>query len=86
VRKLNLRLTGFKAKEGETKKKLVQRLNTKLLQGQMKLHAKVVTAMRQQHATVQASTSMTNVRPNTVMFKIATSENRQVVLQGAKAW
>jgi uncharacterized glyoxalase superfamily metalloenzyme YdcJ len=32
--KLNLRLTSFKAKEGETKKELVQRLNTKLLQGQ----------------------------------------------------
>jgi hypothetical protein len=42
--KLNLRLTGFEAKEGETKKELVQRLNTELLQGQMRLHAKVVTA------------------------------------------
>jgi hypothetical protein len=29
--KLNLRLTGFEAKEGETKKKLVQRLNIELL-------------------------------------------------------
>jgi hypothetical protein len=27
-RKLNLRLTGFEAKEDETKKKMVQRLNT----------------------------------------------------------
>jgi predicted patatin/cPLA2 family phospholipase len=44
-RKFNLRLTGFKAKEGETKKKLMQRLNIKLLQGQMRLCAKVVTAM-----------------------------------------
>ncbi len=32
-RKLNLHLTGFEAKEGETEKELVQRLNTKLLQG-----------------------------------------------------
>ncbi len=30
-RKLNLRLTGFEAKEGETEEELVQRLNTKLL-------------------------------------------------------
>jgi hypothetical protein len=30
-RKLNLRLTSFKAKEGETKKKLVHRLNIELL-------------------------------------------------------
>jgi uncharacterized glyoxalase superfamily metalloenzyme YdcJ len=29
--KLNLRLTSFEAKEGETKKELVQQLNTKLL-------------------------------------------------------
>ncbi len=29
--KLNLRLMGFKAKEGETEKELEQRLNTKLL-------------------------------------------------------
>ncbi len=41
-RKLNLRLTRFEAKEGETEKELVQWLNTELLQGQMKLHAKVI--------------------------------------------
>jgi hypothetical protein len=45
--KLNPRLTGFKAKEGKTEKELVQWFNTKLLQGQMKLCAKVVVAMRQ---------------------------------------
>jgi hypothetical protein len=31
--KLNLRLTNFEIKEGETKNELVQQLNTKLLQG-----------------------------------------------------
>jgi hypothetical protein len=30
-RKLNLRLTGFETKEGDTEKELVQRLNTELL-------------------------------------------------------
>jgi hypothetical protein len=44
--KFNLHLTGFEAKEGETKKELVQRLNIELLQGQMRLRVKVVAAMR----------------------------------------
>ncbi len=44
--KLNLHLMGFEAKEGKTKKELVQRLNIELLQGQMKLRAKVITTMR----------------------------------------
>jgi hypothetical protein len=43
--KLNLRFTGFEVKEGETEKELVQRLNTKLLQVQMRLRANVVIAM-----------------------------------------
>jgi hypothetical protein len=43
-RKLNLRFTSFKAIEGETEKELVEQFNTKLLQGQMRLRAKVVTA------------------------------------------
>jgi hypothetical protein len=45
-RKLNLRLMGFEAKEGETEKELVQRFNTELLQDQIKLHTKVVIATR----------------------------------------
>ncbi len=46
-RKLNLCLTGFEAKEGETEKELIQRLNTEVLQGQMRLRAKVIAATRQ---------------------------------------
>jgi hypothetical protein len=44
--KLNLRLTSFEAKESETEKELVQRLNTELLQGQMRLRAKVIATTR----------------------------------------
>ncbi len=44
--KLNLCLTGFEAKEGETEKELVQQLNTKLLLSQMRLCVKIVTAMQ----------------------------------------
>ncbi len=43
-RKLKLRLTGFEAKEGGTKKELVQRLNIELSQGQMRLCTKVIVA------------------------------------------
>ncbi len=49
--KLNLRLTGFEAKEGEIENELVQWLNIKLLQGQMRLRVKVVVAKRQRPAT-----------------------------------
>jgi hypothetical protein len=75
-RKLNLRLTGFEAKEGETKNELVQRLNTELLQGQMRLHVKVIAAKRQLPATSRTSTSTTSTRPNAVLLKFATSEDR----------
>jgi hypothetical protein len=45
-RKLNLRLMGFGAKEGETEKELVQQLNIEMLQGQTRLFAKAVAATR----------------------------------------
>jgi hypothetical protein len=83
-RKLNLHLTGFKAKEGEIEIKLVQRLNTKVLQGQIKLRAKVIVATRQRPVTTQASTSTVKMRPGTVLLKFATSKDRQAALQGRK--
>jgi len=43
--KLNLRLTSFEVKEGETEKELVQWLNTELLLGQMRLCIKLVAAI-----------------------------------------
>jgi hypothetical protein len=56
-RKLNLRLTSLKAKEGQTEKKLVQRLNTEVLQGQMRLRAKVIATTQQWPVIMRASTS-----------------------------
>jgi hypothetical protein len=44
--KFNLRFMGFEAKEGEIEKELVQWLNTELLQGQMRLCAKVIATTR----------------------------------------
>jgi hypothetical protein len=49
--KLNLRLTGFEAKEGETEKELVQRFNIEFLHGQMRLCAKVIAATQHWPAT-----------------------------------
>jgi hypothetical protein len=83
-RKLNLRLTGFEAKEGETKKKLVQRLNIEVLQGQMRLCAKVIAAMRQRPVTTRASTSTIGVRLGAMLLKFAMSEDRQAALRGRK--
>jgi hypothetical protein len=67
---------GFEAKEGETEKELVQWLNTELLEGQMRLHAKVVAPTRQWPATARASTLTTCMRLGTMLLKFATSEDR----------
>jgi len=74
-RKFNLRLTSFEAKEGEIENELVQRLNTELLQGQMRLRVKVVIAKGQWPATSRASTSTASTRPGAVLLKFATSED-----------
>jgi hypothetical protein len=83
-RKLNLHLMGFEAKEGETEKELVQWLNTKLLQSQMKLHTKVVVATWQRPATMRASALTASAHLGAVLLKFTTSENRQATLQGCK--
>jgi hypothetical protein len=82
--KFNLRFTSFKAKEGEIEKEFMQRLNTKLLQSQMRLHTKVIVATRQQPAIVQASTLIVGAHPDTMLLKFTTNEDHQVTLQGCK--
>jgi hypothetical protein len=82
--KLNLRFMGFEAKKGEINKELVQRFNTELLQGQMRLCAKVVVATQQWLATVWASTSVTSACPGVVLLKFATNEDHQAALRGCK--
>jgi hypothetical protein len=81
-RKFNLCLMGFEAKEGETEKELVEWLNTELLQGQMRLRAKVIVATRQRPTTTWASTSTIGTRFGVVLFKYAMSKDRQVALRG----
>jgi hypothetical protein len=55
---------GFEAKEGEIEKELVQQLNIVLLQGQMRLCAKVVVATQQRPMIVLASTPVASVCPS----------------------
>jgi hypothetical protein len=50
----------------------------------MRLRAKVVATMQQWLAIVRASTLVVGARPNTVLLKFATSEDRHVVLRGHK--
>ncbi|CAM6021532.1 unnamed protein product [Sphagnum balticum] len=67
-------------KEGETEKELVQRLNTELLQGQMRLRVKVVLVTRQYLATAWAFASVVGACPSAVLLKFTTSKDHQVVL------
>jgi hypothetical protein len=75
-RKLNLCLTGFEAKEGETKNELVQRFNIELLHGQMELRAKVVAAIRQWPIATWTSALAMGTHPRAMLFKFTTNENR----------
>jgi hypothetical protein len=83
-RKLNLRFTGFEAKKGETEKELVQRLNTKLLQGQMRLCAKVVVTTQERPAIARASTLAVGRCHNIVLLKFATNKDHQAALRRRK--
>ncbi len=78
--KFNLRLTGFEIKEGETEKELVQRLNTELLQGQMRLRAKVIAAMRQRPSIMRAFALTVGMHFRAVLFKFVISKDRQTAL------
>jgi hypothetical protein len=75
---------GFKAKEGEIEKELVQRLNTEVLQGQMRLRAKVIAATWQRLVTTRGSTSTVGACPGAMLVKFTMSEDRQVALRGRK--
>jgi hypothetical protein len=71
-RKLNLRIMGFEAKEGEIKE-LVKRLNTELLQSQMRLHTRIIAATQQRPLIVWASTQVIGARCGVVLLKFITS-------------
>ncbi len=81
---LNLCLTAFEAKEDEIEEELVHWFTRELLQGQMKLHAKVIATTRQRPATTQASASTIGVCFSVMFLKFPTSKDHQAALQGHK--
>jgi Na+/phosphate symporter len=84
-RKFNLRLMDFKAKEGEIRKELVQQLNTKLLQGQMKIRVKVIAPTWQQLVVTYTSTPVVGVHPGTMLLKFMMNEDHQPHYEGTRA-
>jgi hypothetical protein len=62
----------------------MQRLNIELLQGPMKLRAKVVVTTRQRLATTRTFALAMGALPSIVLLKFAMSEDRLVALQGCK--
>jgi len=62
----------------------MQRLNTELLQGQMRLRVTIVTTTRQRPTTFRASTSAASARLSVMLVQFATSKDRQATLQGRK--
>ncbi len=67
-------------KEGEIEKELVQQVNIEMLQGQMKLHAKVIVATWQQFVIARASISAVGTCTGMVLFKFVISEDYQATL------
>ncbi len=66
----------------------MQWFNIELLQGQMRLRAKVIATTQQQLAATWTSALATGVRLGIVLLKFATNEDRQAALQRHKglAW
>jgi hypothetical protein len=70
----------FETKESETEKELVQRFNTELLQGQMRLHAKVFATTWQRLVIVRGSALIAGVCLDVVLLKFATNKDRKAAL------
>jgi hypothetical protein len=86
ARKHNLRITRFEAKDGETAESLLQHVRTELLEQKMCLRVELVSATRIRPANMgRATTSGSEARPESVLLKFATAEDRQAVLRARKS-
>jgi hypothetical protein len=74
----------FDKTEGETSHQLLDKVNSQVLQGQMKLAIKAVTAMCQP-ISMKAETKPRTVRTRAVVVTFATVEDRKVVYQNRVA-
>jgi hypothetical protein len=84
TRSCNARIIRFDETEGETAYQLLDKVNSQVLQGQMKLTIKTMVAVRQS-LSKRAKTKPGTVRTRAVLVTFATAEDRKVVCQNRVA-
>jgi hypothetical protein len=80
TRACNTRIIRFDKTEGETSQQLLDKVNSQVLQGQMKLAIKAVAAVRQP-LSKRVETKPGTGRTRAVLVTFATAEDRKVVCQ-----
>jgi hypothetical protein len=76
----NAHIIRFDETEGETTQQLLDKVNSQVLQGQMKLAIKAVAAVRQPISR-RVETKPGTVHTQAVLVTFATSEDRKVIFQ-----
>ncbi len=84
TRACNTRIIRFDETKGETSQQLLDKVNSQVLQGQMKLAIKVVAAVRQP-LSKRVETKLGTVRTRAVLVTFATAEDRKAVYQNRVA-
>ncbi len=80
TRSCNARIIQFDETEGETAQQLLDKVNSQVLQGQMKLAIKVVVVVRQPISKT-AETKPGTAHKRAVLVTFATVEDRKIVFQ-----
>ncbi len=80
TRSCNARIIRFDETKGETTQQLLDKVNNQILQGQMKLAIKAVTAVRQPISR-RAETKPGTVHTRAVLVTFATAEDRKAIFQ-----
>jgi hypothetical protein len=80
TRSCNARIIRFDETEGETTQQLLDKVNSQVLQGQMKLAIKVVVAVRQP-ISKRAETKPGTIHTQVVLVTFAIAKDRRVVFQ-----
>ncbi len=80
TRSCNARIIRFDETEGETAQQLLDKVNSQVLQGQMKLAIKAMAAVRQPISR-RAETKPGTAHKRVVLVTFATAEDRKVVFQ-----
>jgi hypothetical protein len=84
TRSCNARIIRFDETKGEIAQQLLNKVNSQILQGQMKLAIKAVAAVRQP-LSKRAETKPGTIRTRAVLVTFATAEDRKVVYQNCVA-